>query len=99
MKGALARFINHSCDANCETQKWIVRGETRVGIFARQTIRPGQEITYNYHLEWAQFKQIPCVPLVQHLQAVVAWRHELEAATCTSRNAAAACTTPCGRTA
>lgn len=59
-KGALARFINHSCGANCETQKWIVRGETRVGIFARQTIRPGQEITYNYHLEWAHFKQIPC---------------------------------------
>jgi len=23
-KGGLARFINHSCDPNCETQKWQV---------------------------------------------------------------------------
>ena len=58
IKGGLARFINHSCDANCETQKWIVRGETRVGIFARRTIRPGQEITYDYHLEWNGFSRI-----------------------------------------
>jgi hypothetical protein len=28
-----ARFINHSCAPNCETQKWNVLGETRVGIF------------------------------------------------------------------
>ena len=27
MKGGAARFINHSCDPNCETQKWQVRGE------------------------------------------------------------------------
>lgn len=32
--GNLARFINHSCDPNCETQKWSVLGETHVGIFA-----------------------------------------------------------------
>jgi SET domain len=62
LKGGPARFINHSCDPNCETQKWIVRGETRVGIFALRTIRPGQEITYNYHLEWNGFQRIPCAP-------------------------------------
>jgi SET domain-containing protein len=25
MKGGVARFINHSCEPNCETQKWQVR--------------------------------------------------------------------------
>jgi hypothetical protein len=60
VKGGPARYINHSCDANCETQKWIVRGETRVGIYALRTIRPGQEITYNYNLEWNGFARIRC---------------------------------------
>jgi SET domain-containing protein len=26
MKGGIARFINHSCEPNCETQKWQVSG-------------------------------------------------------------------------
>lgn len=38
-KGNMARFMNHSCDPNCESQKWTVNGNTRVGIFARQTIK------------------------------------------------------------
>jgi SET domain-containing protein len=25
-KGNIARFTNHSCEPNCETQKWQVRG-------------------------------------------------------------------------
>lgn len=33
-KGNLARFMNHSCQPNCETQKWMVNGATRVGLFA-----------------------------------------------------------------
>ena len=24
--GSIARFANHSCDPNCELQKWIVQG-------------------------------------------------------------------------
>lgn len=31
-----ARFINHSCDPNCVTQKWNILGETRVGLFANR---------------------------------------------------------------
>ena len=46
-----ARFMNHSCDPNCETQKWTVRGETRIGIFARQDIPAGTELTFDYHLD------------------------------------------------
>ncbi|KAG5594231.1 hypothetical protein H5410_035463, partial [Solanum commersonii] len=50
-KGRFARFINHSCP-NCETSKWIVLGETRVGIFAKQDISVGMELTNEYNFEW-----------------------------------------------
>ncbi|KAK8788817.1 hypothetical protein V5799_021411 [Amblyomma americanum] len=40
-RGNLSRFINHSCEPNCETQKWTVNGDTRVGIFAICDITPG----------------------------------------------------------
>lgn len=33
-RGNNARFMNHSCEPNCETQKWHINGATRVGIFA-----------------------------------------------------------------
>ena len=26
-KGSNSRFINHSCDPNCELQRWVVKGE------------------------------------------------------------------------
>ena len=29
-----SRFINHSCDPNCELQPWVVKGRVRIGIFA-----------------------------------------------------------------
>uniref|UniRef100_A0A182VPX2 Histone-lysine N-methyltransferase n=1 Tax=Anopheles minimus TaxID=112268 RepID=A0A182VPX2_9DIPT len=50
-KGNVSRFINHSCEPNCETQKWTI-GETRViGLFAIKDIRAGDELTFNYNLE------------------------------------------------
>ena len=33
-KGNWSRFMNHSCQPNCETQKWNVNGDIRVGLFA-----------------------------------------------------------------
>ena len=39
--GNLARFMNHSCSPNCETQKWVVNGSTRVGLFAVEDIPKG----------------------------------------------------------
>jgi hypothetical protein len=47
-KGNLARFINHSCEPNCETQKWHVLGEICVGIFTLRDIQEGEELTFNY---------------------------------------------------
>ena len=47
-KGNLARFINHSCEPNCETQKWHVLGEVCVGIFTLKDVNEGEELTFNY---------------------------------------------------
>ena len=43
---AMAMFINHSCDANCETSE----EKDRVWIKAIRNIAPGEEITYDYCL-------------------------------------------------
>ncbi|XP_072530420.1 histone-lysine N-methyltransferase, H3 lysine-36 specific [Salminus brasiliensis] len=50
-KGNQARFMNHCCQPNCETQKWTVNGDTRVGLFALEDIGAGVELTFNYNLE------------------------------------------------
>ncbi|KAG8439398.1 hypothetical protein GDO86_005564 [Hymenochirus boettgeri] len=50
-KGNFARFMNHCCQPNCETQKWTVNGDTRVGLFALCDIKSGTELTFNYNLE------------------------------------------------
>jgi SET domain-containing protein len=40
-----ARYINHSCEPNCEA--WIEDGD-RVFIYAKKDIAPGVELTYDY---------------------------------------------------
>ncbi|KAM3869070.1 histone-lysine N-methyltransferase, H3 lysine-36 specific [Diretmus argenteus] len=50
-KGNEARFMNHCCQPNCETQKWTVSGDTRVGLFALVDVAAGTELTFNYNLE------------------------------------------------
>ncbi|XP_054481550.1 LOW QUALITY PROTEIN: histone-lysine N-methyltransferase, H3 lysine-36 specific [Anoplopoma fimbria] len=50
-KGNEARFMNHCCQPNCETQKWTVSGDTRVGLFALVDVAAGVELTFNYNLE------------------------------------------------
>ncbi|XP_056431004.1 histone-lysine N-methyltransferase, H3 lysine-36 specific [Hyla sarda] len=50
-KGNFARFMNHCCQPNCETQKWTVNGDTRVGLFALCDVKAGTELTFNYNLE------------------------------------------------
>ncbi|XP_048500241.1 histone-lysine N-methyltransferase ASHH1 isoform X2 [Beta vulgaris subsp. vulgaris] len=60
-KGSLARFINHSCHPNCETRKWTVLGEIRVGIFAKQDISVGTELAYDYNFEWFGGAKVRCL--------------------------------------
>lgn len=50
-KGNYSRFMNHSCQPNCETQKWTVNGDTRVGLFAVCDVPAGTELTFNYNLD------------------------------------------------
>jgi SET domain-containing protein len=45
--GNESRYINHSCDPNCESE--IERG--RVYIFALRDIEPGEELHYDYAYE------------------------------------------------
>jgi uncharacterized protein len=53
-----ARFINHSCAPNCE----IDIKNRRVYIFARRSIKEGEELTYDYGTEFfeAHIKPYGC---------------------------------------
>lgn len=51
VQGALGRFINHSCDPNCETQKWVVHGELAIGLFVLKDVPAGEELTFDYNFE------------------------------------------------
>jgi len=45
--GNEARWINHSCDPNCEA----VEEDDRIFIYAMRNIQPGEELLYDYHME------------------------------------------------
>ena len=60
-KGNVARFMNHSCAPNCITQKWTVNGDIRVGLFAVDDIKPGEELTFNYQFETVGDVQKKCL--------------------------------------
>ncbi|XP_018462706.2 LOW QUALITY PROTEIN: putative histone-lysine N-methyltransferase ASHH4 [Raphanus sativus] len=54
-KGNKSRYFNHSCNPipNTEMHKWIIDGETRIGIFAIRYITNGENLTYDY--QFVQF--------------------------------------------
>ncbi|KAI9588335.1 histone-lysine N-methyltransferase ash1 [Glossina fuscipes] len=47
--GSDCRFVNHSCQPNCEIQKWSVNGLSRMALFAKRNIEEGEELTYDYN--------------------------------------------------
>jgi uncharacterized protein len=47
VNGNEARFVNHGCDPNCET----VETGKRIFIEAIRTIRPGEELAYDYRIQ------------------------------------------------
>ncbi|XP_064809171.1 histone-lysine N-methyltransferase NSD2 isoform X2 [Oncorhynchus masou masou] len=59
-KGNYSRFMNHSCQPNCDTQKWTVNGDTRVGLFAVCDIPAGTELTFNYNLDCLGNEKMAC---------------------------------------
>jgi hypothetical protein len=59
VNGNEARFINHSCDPNCEA----VDEDGRIFIEAVRNIQPGVELTYDYdpnETKAAALKRYPC---------------------------------------
>ena len=52
----IAMFINHSCDANCETEEI----DERVWIMAIRDIAAGEELCYDYCLYDGDEEEAPC---------------------------------------
>jgi SET domain-containing protein len=52
----LARFLNHSCAPNCEAE--LVGDE--IWIVARRDIEVGEELTFNYGYDLADYRDYPC---------------------------------------
>ncbi len=59
-KGSVSRFINHSCDPNCELVRWNVKGYTRIGIFALRDIAPGEPLSYDYQFDTQEQSTFKC---------------------------------------
>ena len=51
-----ARFLNHSCAPNCEAQ-WIAGG---IWVVAIREIGAGEELTFNYGYDLADYREHPC---------------------------------------
>jgi hypothetical protein len=62
-KGNLARFINSSCEPNCETQVWINQDTKlqHVGIFAKRYIQKGEELTFDYQFQNFDNSKFECM--------------------------------------
>ncbi|MCK5580970.1 MAG: SET domain-containing protein-lysine N-methyltransferase [Candidatus Omnitrophica bacterium] len=51
-----ARFLNHSCDPDCETD--IIRGH--IWIIALRDIEKGEELTYSYGYDFEDYQEHKC---------------------------------------
>jgi SET domain-containing protein len=47
--GGSARYMNHSCNPNCELLKWGVDGLPRTCYFAKKNIKSRMEFRFNYN--------------------------------------------------
>ena len=48
LQGNHARYINHSCDGNCQSFTVTSKNNTRIIICAKRDIQPGEELCYDY---------------------------------------------------
>mmetsp|Transcript_30218 Transcript_30218/g.29516 ORF Transcript_30218/g.29516 Transcript_30218/m.29516 type:complete len:215 (+) Transcript_30218:1663-2307(+) len=49
--GNKARYLNHSCDANCSAKTINVKSQKHIIISANRAIKSGEELTYNYNFD------------------------------------------------
>ena len=52
-----ARFINHSCAPNCETD---IDDQGRIWVEALRDIKAGEELTLNYGYDLEDYREHPC---------------------------------------
>ena len=52
--------MNNSCEPNCETQKWHVNGDLRIGLFATKDISAGSKLTFNYNMNCFGGEKVRC---------------------------------------
>jgi histone-lysine N-methyltransferase SETD2 len=50
-KGGKGRFLNHSCNPNCQVAKWTVGKKMRMGIFTKRDVKANEELTFNYNVD------------------------------------------------
>ena len=51
-----AKYINHSCDENCEA----VNDDDRIWIYSIRDLPKGEELTFDYRYDLEHFKDHPC---------------------------------------
>ena len=51
-----ARLLNHSCAPNCDAEL----EDDRIWIVASRPIQAGEEITFNYGFDLADYREYPC---------------------------------------
>jgi len=49
--GGVARYINHSCEPNCQVERWKVRGIIRAAVVASKDLPAGTELSFDYQWE------------------------------------------------
>lgn len=54
--GGKARYLNHSCDANCSAKIITVDNQKHIIIRAKKPIRADEELTYNYNFDLEEDK-------------------------------------------
>lgn len=52
----IARYINHSCDPNCEVEI----SKSQIWIVAIRTIASGEELSFNYGYDARDYEKFPC---------------------------------------
>lgn len=70
--GNISRFVNHSCNPNCDVQLRIVNGLPCVAVFALRNILAGEELTFNYKFEsFNIYKKEKCKCMAENCRGII----------------------------
>ena len=78
-RGGFARFINHSCDPNCDTRQVFFNGINHILIYAKRDIKPYEELNYDYRMDYeTKDKRIKCLCGSPNCKKYLNWSKEAE---------------------